>query len=620
MASHNVMFNGISGINSLTDKMKVLGSNINNVNTIAHKVSRATFQNVLTSSLTRLGEAGNGVEIASITKNFQSGQLKPSAKDTDMAISGRGFFMVSDPRAAETLYTRDGRFRMEKKDHTPADSLHLVTLSGRHVQGVNSGSVRQPTGEVDDILIRRESLPQATERITLAVNLQSNMTVAASPDPLFSAWNGAASPPLAPTEYDFDTRLQVFDDQGQTIDLKIYFDRAATRNEWEFLITHDPALDRRMVTADTRYNDGVVAETGAGALLYGKLIFHDNGELRDIQAWQVPPDGNLIPNAGNMLPRDPQSGLHSFNFNLSGIGPDLTATVDFGVALSARAAISLGGAKADGSGDAGPNADVLSSWRQVYDRNGNQVRPGDQISFSGFNGAGAPVNLTYVVDFAKRVEDLLVQLENAFNSRVYIKNGHLEFHELQPGPSRLTISSVSYRDAAASTPEDNPRLAQIFGAEGTAFRVVPGDDFGLAPIRTTSYATASTTLFQNQDGFGAGFLQNISLRPNGVIVGHYSNSQILDQAQIRLADFVNYRGLMLANHGAYRATEEAGQPMIGVAGSGSFGKVLGNSMEASNVDLARQFVDLIMTQRFFQANAKSISTSDELFRTLLRLV
>ncbi|MDF1615579.1 flagellar hook protein FlgE [Desulfurivibrio dismutans] len=635
MSLHNMMFNGMSGINSMAGNMAVLGDNIANVNTVSYKNAQTTFQNVLTSSQQHFDEVGNGSQLQAISKNFRPGPLEETTKATDMAIAGKGFFMVNDD-AGEVLYTRDGQFDLRLEDYTPAGFYNLVTPAGYRVQGVNLED-GAGNGQLGDVLVRRESLPQATDNVTMALNLQSSGTGVADSTPLYDSWNGAASTPMTAGAYDYQTTMQAYDDQGQSFNLNIFFDQTENPHEREFLVTHDPALDRRLLPDGSRYNSGPEPEKGAGALLYGKLIFNTTGELLDIQTWEVPPDGNLElwqqangengeeNGNGELVPSeywqqpDSGSGLYSFDYNISGIGDNLSSTIDFGTTLSLQVATSSGVLKAGGSGAAAPNVHVLSSWDQVYDSNGKRVQEGDTLIFQGYNHQGEEVTSNYVVDYDQRVEDLMLQLEQDFNATALLRNGRLELHANEPGESQLAVTAVNYLDATGNSPADNPDLAQPFGEEGAGFALAMGEDLMLSPIRTTNYATASTTIFQDQNGHGSGVLQTIAIKPDGTIVGNYSNGQSHDQAQVMLADFANYHGLIPGSHNTYRSSAESGDPVIGTPGNGSFGQVLGNSLEGSNVDLGRQFVDLTMTQRIFQANSKSITTADEIHQTLMRL-
>lgn len=624
MSIHNMMYNGISGINTMSDNMGVAANNVANINTVGYKSATPAFYDILS---TATGNSYNRAQFTGLNRDFRSGDLETTNRSTDMAINGRGFFMLRDPgEGAEAFYTRDGQFSFTATADAPDGAYFLLTPQGHYLQGLNLGSVETPTDTVEDILIRRESLPQATSALTLAVNLQNNPGAVEQDDaPLFAAWDGVRSPPINDGAFDYSTLMKCYDDQGQAFSVTTYFDYTTNDNEKEFLVTCDPALDQRLI-GDTgvRYNAGTTPERGAGALLYGKLIFSSSGELMDIQAWNVPAVYDdldpFVPDVDNMLEPATADKDYAFAYNISGVGDNLAATLNFGTVSSPQVTNSPGSAKATGAGDTAPAISPLTDWDSVYDLNGNQVRDGDEITFTGLNHDGEAVTLTYVVDYQNRVEDLMQELEEAFAATALLRDGQLELQDNENGASQLAVTSISYRDADGNSPTDNSLLAQFFGADGSAFTVTATDDLGLATIRTTNYATSSADVFKNQDGFGVGYLQNITVNTEGVITGHYSNDQRLEQAQLMLADFpMYYKGLLPIGGNLYKATAEAGAPIIGIAGSDRFGRVINNSLEMSNVDLARQFVDLTMTQRIFQANSMVITTANEVYETALRL-
>ncbi|MBI9112609.1 flagellar hook protein FlgE [Maridesulfovibrio ferrireducens] len=138
-------------------------------------------------------------------------------------------------------------------------------------------------------------------------------------------------------------------------------------------------------------------------------------------------------------------------------------------------------------------------------------------------------------------------------------------------------------------------------------------------LSTTSYSTGSTTLFQSQDGYTAGFLQNVSVSRDGVLTGRYSNGQILELYVLTLADFNNRWGLRREGGNLFSETRESGDALTGLPNSGGKGSIASNSLEASNVDLAVEFVNMITTQRGFQANSKVITTTDTMMGELIQL-
>jgi flagellar hook protein FlgE len=146
-------------------------------------------------------------------------------------------------------------------------------------------------------------------------------------------------------------------------------------------------------------------------------------------------------------------------------------------------------------------------------------------------------------------------------------------------------------------------------------------DFGLNNNvnLSTQYASPSSTIFQSQDGFGSGFLESVSVDPDGVISGNYSNGQVLFLARVSLANFTNPWGLSRVGGNVWAETRNSGQPLTGTPGSAGLGKIAPNSLEQSNVDLSAEFVNMIIQQRGFQANSRIITTTDAMLSELINL-
>ncbi|MFZ5775713.1 MAG: flagellar hook-basal body complex protein [Thermodesulfobacteriota bacterium] len=626
MGIQNLMYTGVNGLNTIAHNMDVLSDNVANVNTVSHKSTRANFQDILTNSYGNIGEVGNGAQISHISRSFEVGQFEATSNSTDMGINGNGFFMLRGPMDETAgYYTRDGQFRAADLTGSADAAYTLVTPEGYYVQGINLGSVTTPTNTVEDIIIQRQCLPSATERVTLAVNLTSdpaNREDAASEINLYQSWDGTQANPIDDLTYDYRSIIRAYDDNGSAFDLTVYFDGTSTDAEHEFLVTCDPAMDGRLLdeATGTRYNDASPpAVRGAGALLYGRLSFNATGQLTDVRCWDVPADGNLQPTDANRLSLGRGESDYTFTFNTTGSGDDRIASLNFGTIAEPQAVTSPAGARTDASGTAAPPISALDTWANVYDARGNQPQAGDRINFTGFTGDGDPASLTYEIDLDTPVTDLLAQLEQTFACTAVLSDGQLQLRDNTLGQSQLAITAMTYTDAAGNPPSANPQLAQVFGEDNAEFTVQPGQAYTPSTAATTNYANESQTIFQSQDGFGRGYLEVLFVDNDGVINGRYSNGQTVAQAQVLLADFQNYNGLVFEDGNRFTAGDTAGDRTIGTAGSGSFGAVRGNSLEMSNVDLAQQFADLILTQRTFQANSASIKTANEIYEVAIRL-
>ncbi len=136
----------------------------------------------------------------------------------------------------------------------------------------------------------------------------------------------------------------------------------------------------------------------------------------------------------------------------------------------------------------------------------------------------------------------------------------------------------------------------------------------------TQLATANSAAALNQDGLAAGSLTGFSvISATGEIYGSYSNGLQLRLGQIALATFVNPSGLLREGQNLFRQGLNTGDPAIGAAGSGGRGTIASGYLEASNVDLSREFTHMILAQRGFQAASRVITTSDEMLQELVNL-
>jgi len=135
----------------------------------------------------------------------------------------------------------------------------------------------------------------------------------------------------------------------------------------------------------------------------------------------------------------------------------------------------------------------------------------------------------------------------------------------------------------------------------------------------TSYAGLKTVEAARQDGREPGSLQSFSLAKDGTLVGSFSNGSTQAIAKLALATFVNPGGLEKAGGSTYRTSINSGDVKIGIAGSDGVGSLMGGALEMSNVDLSQEFTNLIVAQRGFQANARIITTSDEVLQELTNL-
>ncbi len=136
---------------------------------------------------------------------------------------------------------------------------------------------------------------------------------------------------------------------------------------------------------------------------------------------------------------------------------------------------------------------------------------------------------------------------------------------------------------------------------------------------TKQYGKESDLISWKADGSAAGTIQNLSFNDEGVLTALYSNGATQDLSQIALAKFENPEAMFKVGNNRYKEARDSGTPSVGKAKMGGRGGLQAKALERSTVDLAMEFVNLIQNQRGFQANAKTITTTDELLNEVINL-
>ncbi len=232
----------------------------------------------------------------------------------------------------------------------------------------------------------------------------------------------------------------------------------------------------------------------------------------------------------------------------------------------------------------------FTSTTPVYDSLGNEQQLTIDYTNTGTNAWSYSVNLPTSATGA---------------SSTQVASGTLTFNssgQLTSPTSSIGISIPSLKDGAAP-------LNLQWNLNDAA---------GASTITQTSAASATTASTQN--GYASGTLASYSVLANGTITGTYSNGQIGSLGQVALANFANTQGLVQVGGNEYQATAAAGTALIGTAGNAGLGTITGGSVESSNVDVATEFGKMIVAQQAYQANAKSVTTMDQIVQTTMQML
>ena len=181
----------------------------------------------------------------------------------------------------------------------------------------------------------------------------------------------------------------------------------------------------------------------------------------------------------------------------------------------------------------------------------------------------------------------------------------------ESGAMGQVIMNVAYDVQSATPGDDGAMVRQVFQLNlGTVGGLVNS---------VTQYAERSSTKVFQQDGYTMGYMENFKIDGSGIISGIYDNGVTRVLGQVALASFPNQGGLEKAGDNTFRRTNNSGNANIGPSGDAGKGKIQAGVLEMSNVDMADQFTDMIVTQRGFQANSRTIQTADQLLQELLAL-
>ncbi|MGH8219262.1 MAG: flagellar hook protein FlgE [Steroidobacteraceae bacterium] len=213
----------LTGLDAANDDLSVTSNNLANVATVGFKGSRSEFADLFASTQTGVSATaiGNGVAVSEVAQQFTQGNVETTGNNLDLAVSGNGFFVLSNNGALN--YTRDGQFQLDSQNQ-------VVTASGENLQvypplangGFNTGGLSDLT------LATSESAPQATTTAQLTANLPADAT---APADAFSLTD--------PNSYNNTTSLTVYDSLGAAHTASLYFIKSATANDWSAQLAVD---------------------------------------------------------------------------------------------------------------------------------------------------------------------------------------------------------------------------------------------------------------------------------------------------------------------------------------------------------------------------------------------
>jgi len=266
----------------------------------------------------------------------------------------------------------------------------------------------------------------------------------------------------------------------------------------------------------------------------------------------------------------------------------------------------------------GTPADALAAARDTFDPT-NSATYNSSTSVNIFDSLGNAHTLTkYFVKTDGNQWDMFTMIDGRQVTNDPATNNALPTDAaFAPEPTRLTFNSVG----ELTTPQP---LASIqnwvpLDSAGRATGADSPASFAIDLAGSTQFAASFAVTAVVQDGFTTGDLAGLEIDDAGLLVARYTNGQTRTQGQVVLANFANQQGLTPLGKTAWAQSSASGEPVVGAPGTGTQGTIQSGALEQSNVDLSEQLINLIISQRNYQANAKTIQTADAVTQTIINL-
>lgn len=568
MSLFGAMISGVSGLNAQSKNLGVISDNISNLNTIGYKSTVGRFSTLVTESATATNYTPGGVRFHPKAMISKQGLLQSTASSTSAAISGDGFFVVRDnvtPGSEDELFfTRAGDFK-------PDDDGYLRNTAGYYVQG-------WATDRDGNLLDRNNNVTSANSSATTDLQvLDINRILTAAAATTRIEFGAILNSDETPTAAATDTSTTVGIDYDTT-DLTTL---AGINNGDQFTITHNGTTSTITINAGDTLEDlaakisavtGVSASTtvtGTNDTLTITSSFAD----QDVVIADVAPGGAL-------------------------------ASLGFGTVPGTLAPTYTGGSLASGA-----TAEDNSMPITIFDSLGSSHTVQLQVVKLGQNRWGFELiggTGTNELDAASHPNGLIQSGIMTFNG-----DGTLATYTDNAG-NDLTNSSVT---ANWTNGSNQSEISLDFGT--------PGFGDGITQFAAGTDGNGNfveyTTKFINQDGAQAGSMVNYSFTEEGFLEVEYANGVKRPVYKLAIATFEAPDEMQNYTGNVFRQTRESGDYLLREPGLNGAGNVVASAVESSNVDLAEEFTNMIVTQRSYSANTKTITTTDEMLDELIRI-
>ena len=645
---------GLSGLRAASVDLDVTGNNIANASTVGFKNSRVQFGDLYANGFLSSGTnpIGDGVRVQDIQQTFGQGNISFTDNGLDMAIDGDGFFILNNN--GEVRYSRAGQFGLDKDGF-------VVNNQGMRVQGFQANADGNLSGVRGDLFIDSDNLaPRRTTNLRSELNLDSRQSVLEVSGTRIQTNAPAAGASIGPQTltitYPDGTSRNVPVTAGSSASAvaeslnqeegvsasartevllnggNIQPDDVFTLEGVDFTVRGTDASGNALTTAQQLSQ--LADDINGSSLSSLNATIDGSGNLRIISS-----RGDTLrlsyqdtTGTGGSMSFDDGGALSADKTNPSTQVGVLSVTLDRDVAMTAAATPPSTSTVLDGVTPSAFTSNTFDPDDQktynhatsttIYDSLGNSHVMTQYYVKEPNNGANQGNSWSlYVQIDGENVGDppntsgepSLARYDLKFTEDGTLEsvNGSID--------KEILISNWTPLDANGQpNGADGPRLVANGGQTPIPDPPV-SSNFTLDLDDTTQFGSEFAVNDQSQNGYTTGRLSGLDVSTEGVLFARYSNGQSQTLGQVALASFRNTEGLAPVGDTSWVETFESGQPIIGSPDTGTLGSIAASSVEESNVDLSAELVNLIIAQRNYQANAKTIETADAVTQTIINL-
>jgi flagellar hook protein FlgE len=565
MSLFGALFSGVSGMSAQSTALGIISDNISNVNTVGYKGTQARFATLVTESATDNSFTPGGVQSRPYALVDQQGLLQSSASPTDVAISGRGFFVVNQSAngTGDTLYTRAGSFHQDNLGN-------MINTAGFYLQGwpldpagllpgqpgnANTTSNADLSSLQTINVSNVNGIAAETTTVAMGANLTASQPIFTGPQATSAPAGLAAGTDLAAIGLVNNDSFTI--DSGAVTQTFIYNAAPAAANEFSNL--------SELVTAINQVA-GLSASIG-GSANNAQIVVTGTDPRQDLVLTNVTntPASTLFASASPITVTKTYDETNSaLNMASGAISPDFSRAVRVFDAQGTGHDMQLAFCKV-----------AQNTWAvEIY------ANPASDVTV-----AGALVN-------------------------GQLATGTVTFN----GDASLNSVSANLANPVTITWSNGANASNIAFDWGTAGALGTGATDGLS-----QFDGPYNVAFVNQNGSEVGQLNGVSIDADGFVIASFSNGETKRLYKLPIATFADASRLQSRNGNVYAQTDKSGQFNLREAGNGGAGLVAPSALEAANVDLGKEFTDMIITQRAFTASSRVIAASNTMLEDLMRI-